>query len=481
MLLILISLWFQVYKMRYLFLLLTPLLCLADTNSAEISKLEARIKQLELDMNSSHEDIDELESIVNDVERKSFTDIIDFTPEVRLRFDKMKYKVGSFESDHDPINNTPSREDIDKEFDLATSVRFRLNMRASVMDDMEFHGRFVFQHSTQSNERLCILSKSVKSSGSVTGVDIDRAYFDYHINGKSDYPLIFSFGILPTSGGTPMQFAEVRARQSVFPALVFDMDSYGAIFTSNLTNLFDQASFLRLVTAQAYTLDPNIYPYQCNRETIDNADIYGLYFDTHLNKKTLLSMGVNVLGHLKAHPYLGPDVSAENSSRLGTMVSFGIGLDSEHILDSGVTTFIHTAASHGHSNGNSDDYGEGSDGNFTSSDYAEGKIIEEWGYAVYAGLLYDISSSVTLGGEYNFGSEYWFAATQGAEDMYNKLATRGHVAEGYAIWNINRYLFTKIGYMYTLEDYTGSGWHFGSPIAKGGQQQVAYLQLNASF
>ena len=278
-----------------------------------------------------------------------------------------------------------------------------------------------------------------------------------------------------------MQFAEVRARQSVFPALVFDMDSYGAIFTSNLSTLFGKKSFLRLIAGQAYTLDPNIYPYQCNRETIDNADIYGLYFDSYLTDKTLLSMGVNVLGQLKAHPYLGPDVSAENSSNLGTMVSFGMGIDAEDILESGLTTFVHTAISHGHSNGNSDDYGEGSDGNFTRSDYAEGIIIEDWGYAVYIGALYDFSSSITAGVEYNYGSQYWFAATQGSEDMYNKLATRGNVYEGYLIWNLNRYIFTKAGYMYTQEAYTGSGWHFGTPIAKGGQQNVAYLQINASF
>ncbi len=477
MLQILINLWFQGYSMKLLILLFIPILALAEMQSDKILKLEARINQLE----SQYQDITDLEIIVNDVERKSFTDIIDFTPELRLREDKMQYKVGDFETQHDPTNSTPSRENIDKNFDIATSVRFRLNMRATVVNDLDFHGRFVFQHSTQSNERLCILSQSIKSSGSITGIDIDRAYFDYHLNSGSDYPFIFSFGILPTSGGTPMQFAEVRARQSVFPALVFDMDSYGAIFTSDITNLFGSKSFFRFVIAQAYTLDPNIYPYQCNRETIDNADIYGLYFDSHLSKNTLLSIGVNVLGHLKAHPYLGPDVSAENSSDLGTMVSLGIGIDSENIFGSGITSFIHTAVSHGYSNGNSDDYGEGTDGDFTNSDYATGPLIEDLGYAIYAGTLYDINNFISMGAEYNYGSKFWVAATQGAEDMYNKLATRGNVYEGYLIWNLNRYLFTKVGYMYTQEAYTGSGWHFGTPIAKGGEQNVAYLQINASF
>lgn len=467
-----------------LLLLFFPLILIADTADERIKSLEDRIMHLEGQHNSTASNIDDIQSVVDSVERKSFTDVIDFTPEVRVRFDKMQYKVGEFE----PIP-TPSldgsidrnRDDFDKDFGIASSVRFRLNMRAKLLEDVSFHGRLVFQHSTQSDQRLCILSNDIKSSGSVSGIDFDRAYFDYHLNQHSDYPFIFSFGVLPTSGGIPMQYAEVRARQSVFPALVFDMDSYGVILTSELTHLFGGKSFLRAIAAQAYTLDPNIYPYQCNRETIDNADIYGLYFDTRLTQHTLVSAGVNVLYDLKAHPYLGPDVTADNADNLGTMVTFGLGVDAEKIAESGTTLFIHAAMSHPYANGNIDDYGPQSDVNFTNSDYATGEMLSADGYSIYTGILYDVGHSWLLGAEYNYGSKYWFAATQGAEDMYNKLATRGHVGEGYLIWKFNRYMFTKVGYMHTKEAHTGSGWHFGAPIEKNGLQQVGYLQLNASF
>ncbi|MEN8147031.1 MAG: DUF3373 family protein [Campylobacterota bacterium] len=475
--------------MRWLFFLF-PLLLLADTTDDRIKRLEERIVQLEGEQSSRSSDLDEIQTVLDSVERKSFTDMIDFTPEVRLRFDKMHYKVGQFEPGlGTPIQDvngidipgTRNRDDFEKDFGLASSVRFRLNMRANVLEDVSFHGRMVFQHSTQSYERLCILSSTIKSSGSISGIDFDRAYFDYKMNAKSDYPFIFSFGILPTSGGTPMQYAEIRARQSVFPALVFDIDSYGMILTSELTRFFGQKSFLRAIAAQAYTLNPNIYPYQCNRETIDNADIYGLYFDAHFTQHALLSVGVNVLHDLKAHPYLGPDVTAANADNLGTMITFGLGVDVEKIAHSDLNMFLHSAMSNPHGNGNEDDYGSASSVAFTQSDYATGPMLTKNGYSIYTGFHYDITSSWMLGGEYNYGSKYWFAATQGAEDMYNKLATRGHVGEGYLIWEFNRYIFTKIGYMYTKEEYTGSGWHFGEPIEKGGEQQVGYLQLNASF
>jgi hypothetical protein len=200
-----------------------------------------------------------------------------------------------------------------------------------------------------------------------------------------------------------------------------------------------------------------------------------------LTQHTLFSAGVNILNDLRAHPYLGPDVTADNADDLGTMVTFGLGVDSEKIAESGITLFVHTAMSHPHVNGNVDDYGPGSSVEFTNSDYATGEMLSNDGYSIYTGILYDFGTSWLLGAEYNYGSKYWFAATQGAEDMYNKLATRGHVGEGYLIWKFNRYMFAKVGYMYTKEDYTGSGWHFGTPIEKGALQQVGYLQLNASF
>jgi len=454
---------------------------MADTLDERLFLLQERIVELEKSQSNMSTDFNEIVPVVDSVERKSFTDIIDLRPEVMLRFDKMKYRVGAFETAYDPANQRDTREDFTKNFSLASSVRFRLNMRANVLDDVSFNGRLVLQHSTQSNERLCILSDEIKSSGSITGIDFDRAYFDYRMDGIESFPFIFSFGVLPTSGGTPMQYAQKRARQSVFPALVFDMDSYGVILTSDLSHLFGHRSFLRAIVAQAYTMDPNIYPYQCNRETIDNADIYGLYFDTYLTDKTLFSIGVNVLDNLKAHPYLGPDLTANNAQNLGTMLTFGMGVDAERIADSGVTMFVHTALSNPHGNGNIDDYGPGTEGNFTDSTYATGPMLSSNGYSLYTGLLYDITDSWTLGAEYNYGSKYWFAATQGAEDMFNKLATRGQVGEGYAIWSFNRYMFAKVGYMYTKEAYTGSGWHFGEPIKKDGRQQVGYLQLNASF
>ncbi len=486
--------------MKRLLLLLTPLLLLANSDAQNrIKALEDEVQALKKDMKYHQEDLDERMPIIESVEKKSILDKINFSPELLLRFDKLDYTTGKIEGentkiygDH-PMAGEQRRDEFSKDFEIATAIRFRLNMNADLSDGVKFHGRMVLQNSTQGNERLCILSRDVKSEDSSTAFDVDRAYIDYTPNKFSDYAFTFSFGLLPTTSGTPMQFAQNSARSSMFPALVFNMNTYGMIGTQKL----GEETFIRAIIAQAYTMRANFYPYQCNRENINNAHVFGLYGDTKFNflGESLLSYGVNMLHDLKAHPYLGPDVGSDDAHTLGNMITFGLGLDIENFANSDTILFFHSALSMPDANEEIDDYqivansdqtladGLTVDGKtgFSEAEYAKGSMLSSTGYSLYFGAKYDFSSSVNVGAEYNYGSKYWFSATQGAEDMYNKLATRGHVGEFYAMWRFNKNLYSKIGFTHSQEDYTGSGWHFGEPAKKDASQRVSYLTVEAKF
>jgi len=483
--------------MKRLLLLLTPLLLLAS-NSTEnrIQALEDELKLLKKDIKYHQADLDERMPIIEKVEKKSILDKINFSPEVLIRFDKMDYKIGKIENEDTTIQAPHSmageqrRDEYSKNFDVAAAIRFRLNMDADLGDSVKFRGRMVFTNSTQSNQRLCILSRDIKSAESSSAFDIDRAYIDYTPNKSSANPFTFSFGLLPTTGGTPMQYAQATSRKSVFPALVFDMNTYGLIGTQK----FGEHTYIRAVLAKAYTMRASFYPYQCNRENIDNANVVGLYADTKFNflGKSLLSFGVNMLHDLKAHPYLGADIGSADAHTLGNMLTFGVGLDIEKVANTNSTLFIHTALSNPHGNGESDDYKithyvnsigltAANKVGFTESNYASGEMLSSNGYSVYLGTKYDITPALNIGAEYNYGSKYWFSATQGAEDMYNKLATRGQVIEVYGVWNFHKNLSTKLGFMQSDEEYTGSGWHFGEPAKKDARQRVSYLTFEAKF
>ena len=482
--------------MKYI-LLLFPIYLLASqvTLDERISTLENEIAQMKKSDRQNSLDTEENMQILEKVETKSILDKINFTPELLLRVDKFHYNNKKIDTENTLVYNpdgTPTtiqrRDEFTKDYKPASFMRFRLNMNME-LGNIKFHGRLVNINSSQSDQRLCILSYDIKSGLASSAFDVDRAYIDYAINSVFGDKFTFSFGILPTTNGTPMQYADNRARSSMFPALVFDMNTYGLIGTQK----FSHDLYVRLILAQAYSLRTNFYPYQCNRENIDNANIIGLYADKKirlLQSDSLISFGVNVLNDLKAHPYLGPDVDSSHSKHLGIMITIGAGIDMPHVMHSNTTLFLHTALSNPHGNGNKEDYKidnnatsepvNGTPG-FTTADYASGGMLSQNGYALYIGSKYDYSKSISLGLEYNHGSKYWFSATQGAEDIFNKLATRGDVFEFYSLWQLNRYINVKASILSIKENYTGSGWHFGEPVKKDARQSIASLSIEARF
>lgn len=85
------------------------------------------------------------------------------------------------------------------------------------------------------------------------------------------------------------------------------------------------------------------------------------------------------------------------------------------------------------------------------------------GWSVYTGIQVPAPLG-KAGFEYNYGSKYWIPFTQAQDDMIgSKLATRGHVFEGYYIFQINPKMFIKVGGLYYDYTYTNSGSPVGTP------------------
>ena len=486
----------EIESLKERILKLEQMIMKSSTNTSQQVTNEKIIK-LEKQVNNNKLDLEEVFPTLDTVERKSILDKINFSPEIELRLDQMDYSLGKISGENTKIynhrdaslNGKQRRDEYSKDFKPAGLIRVRLNMNAELDKDVNFHGRMLFVQSSQTDERLCILSRDIKSKSANSAFTLDRAYIDY----KANEDFTFSFGLLPTTGGTPMHFAQNTQRKSMFPALVFDMNTYGIIGTQK----FGDDTYARAIMAKGYTLRDDCYSYQCNRENIDNANVFGLYFDTKIDAlgDSLVSFGVNMLNDFKAHPFLGPDIDSAYAQNLGNMYTLGFGVDSTNIADSGLTIFAHTAMSIPDGNGKEDDYqilsstpaekeagltASGHSG-FSEADYAKGEMLSDNGYSVYLGGKYSILPTLDFGTEYNYGSKYWFSATQGAEDVYNKLATRGHVGEAYLLWQFHKHINAKIGYMYTKENYTGSGWHFGEPASKDGKQQISYINISAKY
>ncbi len=98
---------------------------------------------------------------------------------------------------------------------------------------------------------------------------------------------------------------------------------------------------------------------------------------------------------------------------------------------------------------------------------------DKTGYAVFAGVRYDLPSKTKVGFEFNYGSKNWITFSPAADDMWtSKVGTRGKVYEPYVIQELDlkpissffAKAFFKLGYQYYDFEYTGSNNWVGAPI-----------------
>lgn len=98
---------------------------------------------------------------------------------------------------------------------------------------------------------------------------------------------------------------------------------------------------------------------------------------------------------------------------------------------------------------------------------------DKTGYAVFAGVRYDLPSKTKIGFEFNYGSKNWITFSPAADDMWtSKVGTRGKVYEPYIIQELDlkpissvfAKTFFKLGYQFYDFDYTGSNNWVGAPI-----------------
>lgn len=405
------------------------------------------------------------------------------------------------------LAQAPQTSDINN--DVVYTTRMRLGMKAKIASNMNFSGRLTMYKNwgdsvgSQVFDSWNAFTMDGTNGGNTTGdwLKVERAYFDWKNIGGSNFYL--SIGRRPSTYGPPSQFREneLRGGTPTGHLVHFNFDGITAGYhLSELTGIEGQT--VRFCYGQGFESE-------WGNGTMFNDDITANLDDTHLGgfnidvyndgqtfvQATLFRaqdvvdgfkgiiafptqyaqlFAPTLYADIQKFPTFNFETRYTPTTVIGNINLAALGFT--RVEDNGFTWFGSLAWTQLDPNGKAGMFGGmGTDAVYEATLSADGSEIfmvpvraenddSQDGYGVYVGIQVPAPMG-KFGLEYNYGSEYWTPFTQAQDDMLgSKLATRGHVAEAYYIFDINRNASIKVGGIYYDYEYTGSGSPVGKPI-----------------
>jgi hypothetical protein len=316
---------------------------------------------------------------------------------------------------------------------------------------------------------------SINIDGTTVGVPnsdvirIDRAYFDWTSIG--DTGTYLSIGRRPSTSGPPTEINEGRLRGGTPLGHVvdyqFDGVTLGYAFKEKMPGAVWRFCY-GLGYESGFGSGSEL---QAPADRLKDVHFGGLNLDLYSSDQLFVQAtalrawnvtdGFNSLVVMPADPVTGNPVPApvvmrfSPSANLGDIDLYGIATESTRER---VKLFASIAGMHTSPQNVTTPFG-----GLLSDPFEAPESRTAW--SLYAGARFDLPNGKTqIGGEYNYGSQYWFNFTQSADEILNsKLSTRGNVVEAYVNQAIGKWGLLRIsGINYDFQ-YSGSGWHMGAP------------------
>ncbi len=436
------------------------------SNQKLLKKIEALQAQLNALKEENQEQFDDLNDRVDQNEFEATTNRIKWGGSIEMSDSNFKGTTGS-------IKNIMAGRDYDNKNKLTSKLK--LTMDANINKKTKFHGRLsMYKNWADSTASTMIQDPNegkISNSGT-SGLFVERAYIDYKINKT----FTVTIGRQPSSDGPGLSLLNNTPRQATYPALLFDGNADGIVLTAKMGNnpIFKHTKF-RIAYGKGFQKDDNQYGFLANENSVKDLNVYGLFYEGKLDIK---DMGPNlfVLSFVKATDFVGNavNVNPPNNKNLGDINLAGLYFENNHAFGTNLNYFFSLGMSDAKPNGKTVNYGIMTNNQNVS-------LIDGKGYAYQIGLRYDASKKFKVGYEFNHGSQKWFSFTQGSEDPMNKLATRGNVYDVYGIYQMDMNQFVRAGYTKIDYDYTGSGWHIGTPIPTDDEAKRLYMTYNVKF
>jgi len=502
------------------------------------SRLKKNVKVLK-------KDIDEMQDILDVVERKSIVDLVELGAELRTRFDWFSF------DGHDNIPFTEiQKEPIAKEHvRLLPSNRLRLNLQASIRQSLRFHSRLVMYKNWADDDQPVYPDVNFLNETRIPTdihVKVERAYVDYFFQPIEKIPMAFTFGRLPTTDGLPTDLRENTPRKSTYPSMAYNVEKDGLAFSVDLSKITRMpGSAFRLIYARIYDdnekyrrwqlLSNKVGVYRVDEQAMEDVNIIISQFETmfpYPMRDTIFIASFVMIPDCST-----PDMRFEedldifyhndtgmlyvdNPGKIGQGYKMTFFIESKEFMDFDIDWFAGVGYMRTKAEGalkfmfNPKVLGFQDEPILARDAYNKYKknlsadmvvllkqlenaptpigllnddgVSDRSGYSVQIGLRYNIPhpafNYAKIGIEYNHSSRYWMAFADASEDPLNKLNVRGHAWDFYYIQPINQYMMFRIGHTITRHDYDqGLSFYYGQPLAIDHKIMNSYILMDAKF
>ena len=302
-------------------------------------------------------------------------------------------------------------------------------------------------------------------------LSVDRAYATW--SNIAEQPVWFSVGRRPATNGAPsnLKLNSERPGNGGTPALLVDYAFDG--MTLGYAPDIDALSGFYTKICYGRGFDSGFKDVSNSIKDTDMLGVAVIPVDTDPLRVWLQwNRGFNIFDFpAMSNSNFGNTAPAIN---LGDIDWYGAGAMStlKNIGPGSLNVFVDGGMSITHPNDNVS-ANAGFQGLGTGAFFAPEAPSDKKGYAVFAGVRYDLPSKTKIGFEFNHGSKDWITFAPAADDMWtSKVGVRGNVYEPYIIQELNlkpisSYVskaFFKVGYQYYDFEFTGSNNWVGAPV-----------------
>lgn len=359
-------------------------------------------------------------------------------------------------------------------------MELHLNMNAPINDYTKFYGRlsmaknYGMMDTNGVHQPLDIdAGRDLRTSGQ--SLYVTRAYVDLFLSKE----IVATLGRQPGTDGPGSNLRNNALRQATYPALLFNALGDAAVISYKPRFLRQLQFVVRGAYGKIYQADSQgvVRDWTSKQDALD-SDLYYASMEIQpylgsLGKNSLIMLSYARLSNLAL------DLSALNSAigvkNLGDTDLMNLHFESYQAFGLPLNYFV------------SGSYMKGSGArevSFTAQNnkVSLGKLFnEETAFAVHAGLRYDFHRYFKLGGEYFYGSQYWYTVTRASfNDPLNIRATRGQAFDVYVITQLDRNQFFRLSYTHIQNKWNNRGLLFGGAYgtneedkAKGGFESTA--------